>query len=225
MKLGIIVPSAGSGSRFGDAKGKLLREVFGQPILYWTLSALNDYAWPAACRFVLPTREQDVPVIAEICQKVLKHDWQLCLGGETREASVRAAVAALGDWPTHILVHDAARPVVPPDFLDRLMAEAAAPCVIPVIPCADTLKEVVDGYVRRTVSRENLYRVQTPQLFSADVLKAVYGAYASSAVTDEAGLCERSGIPVKTVLGDNCNIKVTYPDEISFVEMYLSRLR
>jgi 2-C-methyl-D-erythritol 4-phosphate cytidylyltransferase len=224
MKLGIVVPAAGSGTRFGDARGKLLMEIFGEPVLYWTLSALNTYPWAAACRFVIPTRKQDFQAITEICQQVMRHDWSLCLGGDTREASVRAAVSELGEWPTHVLIHDAARPVLASDFLDRLMAASDAPCVIPVVPCSDTLKEVVGGYVRRTISRDHVYRVQTPQLFSADVLHAVYGDYASSAVTDEAGLCERAGIPVRTVLGDSCNIKLTYPDEMPFVEMYLSRL-
>jgi 2-C-methyl-D-erythritol 4-phosphate cytidylyltransferase len=223
MKLGIVLPAAGTATRFGGDLGKLLWPVLGRSVLSWTLSALDDYDWACSCRFVVATRDQDRDVVTQLVSETVRHSWEICLGGATREASVRAAVQALGDWPTHIMVHDAARPMVSAELIARLLVHPELPCVIPVIPCADTLKEVVGGYVQRTVPRDHLYRVQTPQVFRAEVLHHIYANGEPSAVTDEAGLCEYFGIPVKTVLGDSCNIKLTFQDELPFLSMYLAR--
>lgn len=222
MRLGIVVPAAGTASRFGGGPlGKLMWPVLGRPVLSWTLAALSGYAWPGECRVVIPARPSNFEAISQVANSVLSHSWELCEGGDTRELSVRLAVATLADWATHILVHDAARPVLSDDVLARLMAESHNDCVIPVIPSVDTLKEVIDGQVRRTVSRENLYRVQTPQVFRVETLTDLYARYPVTGMTDEAGLCERAGIPVMTVLGDTRNVKLTYQEDVPFLEMFL----
>lgn len=222
MKLGIVVPAAGTASRFGGGDlGKLMWPVLGRPVLSWTLAALGGYAWPGECRVVIPARPSDFEAISQVATSVLSHSWALCEGGDTRELSVRLAVQRLADWATHILIHDAARPVLSGELLARLMAESHHDCVIPIIPCVDTLKEVIDGQVRRTVSRENLYRVQTPQLFRAEVLRDLYARFPVTGMTDEAGLCERAGVPVKTVLGDTRNLKLTHREDLVFLEMFL----
>ena len=222
MKLGIVVPAAGTALRFGGGGlGKLMWPVLGRPVLSWTLEALSQYPWPGECRVVIPARPSDFAPISQIANLVLSQPWTLCEGGDTREMSVRLAVASLGDWATHILIHDAARPVLSGDLLGRLMSESHRACVIPVIPCVDTLKEVIEGQVQRTVSRENLYRVQTPQLFRAETLLELYARYPVTGMTDEAGLCERAGMPVMTVLGDTRNVKLTHQEDLPFLEMFL----
>jgi 2-C-methyl-D-erythritol 4-phosphate cytidylyltransferase len=224
MKLGIVVPAGGSATRFGGDYGKLRWPILGRPVFSWTLSALARYDWPCACKLVVAARADDHAWMSRALSDMVQFPWLVCQGGATRDASVRAAVLALGDWPTHILVHDAARPVLAFGLLERLLAHPEAPCVIPVLPSTDTLKEVVDGYVQRTVPRDTLYRVQTPQVFRAEVLNGLYAKGSEVPVTDEARLCELFGVPVKTVVGDSCNIKLTYQDELPFLEMYLSRL-
>jgi 2-C-methyl-D-erythritol 4-phosphate cytidylyltransferase/2-C-methyl-D-erythritol 2,4-cyclodiphosphate synthase len=140
-------------------------------------------------------------------------------GGATRQASARAGLEALAsDPPDLVLIHDAARPLVPPAVIDRLLgALEQADGAIPALPVADTLKRAKAGQVGATVARENLFRVQTPQAFRfARILEAHRGARAE--VTDDAALIEADGGRVVLVEGDPMLEKVTAPGDLARLE-------
>jgi 2-C-methyl-D-erythritol 4-phosphate cytidylyltransferase/2-C-methyl-D-erythritol 2,4-cyclodiphosphate synthase len=144
-------------------------------------------------------------------------------GGATRAASVRAGLEALAaDPPALVLVHDAARPVVPPGTIAALRAAlATAPGAIPAQPVTDTLKRGADGRILGTVPRDGLFRAQTPQAFRFDALLAAHRAGDGSA-TDDAALLEAAGLPVALVPGAEQNIKITWPEDLLRVQAHLT---
>lgn len=152
---------------------------------------------------------------------------ELCCvaGGEQRADSVRAALRTLdGDDLDCILVHDAARPFVPVEVVERVVAAVLAgdPAVIPVVPVTDTIKRVDRaGRVLETPDRSELVAVQTPQGFAPDVLRRAHAAPAPDA-TDDAMLVERLGVPVRTVEGSPDSIKITRPHDLVLAEAILA---
>jgi 2-C-methyl-D-erythritol 4-phosphate cytidylyltransferase len=134
-------------------------------------------------------------------------------------------VAALPESCTTILVHDAARPLVPADVIDRVIAAVAAgaPAVVPVVAVVDTIKQVDQaGRVVRTVDRGELRAAQTPQGFTAEVLREMLAA-ADGEATDDTGLAERLGIPVIVVPGDEEGLKITRPIDLVLAEALVRR--
>jgi 2-C-methyl-D-erythritol 4-phosphate cytidylyltransferase len=144
-------------------------------------------------------------------------------GGASRQASVAAALTAVPPGLQVVLVHDAARPLTPPDLVDEVAAAVRAghPAVIPVLPIVDTIKRVVAaGAVLTTVDRSDLRAVQTPQGFTRAALAAAH-ASADVEATDDAGLAERIGLPVHTVAGRDEALKVTRPFDLVVAEALL----
>ncbi|MBX6375987.1 MAG: 2-C-methyl-D-erythritol 2,4-cyclodiphosphate synthase, partial [Acetobacteraceae bacterium] len=147
-------------------------------------------------------------------------------GGATRQASVRAgleALAASATPPRLVLVHDAARPIVPPGTIARLLeALEHAPGAIPAQPVADTLKRAEAGRVVATVPREGLHRAQTPQGFRFATLLAAHRAAAGGAeATDDAALLEAAGEMVALIPGAETNVKITFPEDLARVESHM----
>jgi 2-C-methyl-D-erythritol 4-phosphate cytidylyltransferase len=136
-------------------------------------------------------------------------------GGMTRSESVRAGLAGLPDGVTHVLVHDAARPVPVTDVWRRVLdaLEEGADAVVPVVPVTDTLRER-DG---ATVDRQRFVSVQTPQGFRIDVLRAAHAE--SGDATDDAALAEAAGAKVVLVDGDPTNIKITDASQLAMAEL------
>ena len=146
-------------------------------------------------------------------------------GGETRTASVRAALEALSPHSKIVLVHDAARPFVASGVIDGVIATAGRGTgAVPAVPLQDTLKRTdsEDGCIQETVDRAGLWRAQTPQGFPRDMLEAAYRMTMEDggqpAFTDEAALVQAAGYRVRIVPGDASNIKVTTPDDFSLAE-------
>ena len=147
-------------------------------------------------------------------------------GGATRQESVANALAVLPDDTTLVLVHDAARALMPADVVHRVLAalHAGANAVVPAIPVADTVKVVEDGAVMRTVDRATLRAVQTPQGFTRAALERAHQLAQESGlddVSDDAGLCERAGIAVRVVDGDPLGFKITRPLDLVLAEALL----
>ncbi len=144
-------------------------------------------------------------------------------GGATRQDSVRAGLEALAPHnPDIVLVHDAARPVIPPGTIPALLAVLReAPGAIPAAPVADTLKRVERGVITETVSRSGLCRAQTPQAFRFAALLAAHRSGLSGA-TDDASLLEAAGETVAVVPGSDDNIKLTYPEDLIRLERVMA---
>ena len=144
-------------------------------------------------------------------------------GGERRQDSVAAAIDRC-DGHVWISVHDAARPLTPPrvfhTVLDAARADGAA---IPGVPCVDTVKQVQDGRVAATLDRSSIIAAQTPQSFSADVLRSAHLHAATHGITagDDAALVEAIGVPVTVVPGDPRNFKITFPQDLVLLRSLL----
>ena len=219
-----LLMAAGSGSRFGAAVPKQYLPLLGRPVLRHAAEALLAGGLVSAIQPVCPAGEEariaalleGLPLLPPVA------------GGATRQASVRAgleALAALPSPPETVLVHDAARPVLPPGSVARLLrALEQAPGAIPAQPVADTLKQGESGRILATVPRAGLFRAQTPQAFRFGPLLAAHRAAIAEA-TDDAQLLEAAGQAVALVEGSETNIKITFPEDLARVEaMLMSRL-
>ncbi len=143
------------------------------------------------------------------------------VGGATRAESVRAGLAVVPDEASVIVVHDAVRPLATASLFEAVVdaVRGGAAGAIPVVPVADTLKQVSGDVVRSTVDRENVVTVQTPQAFEASALREAHERIGEA--TDDAGLLEECGATVRTVSGDVRNVKITRPEDLELAELYL----
>jgi 2-C-methyl-D-erythritol 4-phosphate cytidylyltransferase len=219
MAVALLV-AAGSGERLGASRPKAFVVLGGRPMLEHALEALR--AVPAVDRVVvaLPPGEAAPDGTTGV------------EGGRTRSASVRAALEASGagaDEP--VLVHDAARPLAPPDLFVRALAaleEAGVEGAIAAAPVTDTVKEAGHGHVvERTLERSRLWAVQTPQAFRAGVLRAALDVPDDvlAAATDDAWLVERAGGRVVVVPSTAGNLKVTTRVDLKLAELLLAERR
>jgi 2-C-methyl-D-erythritol 4-phosphate cytidylyltransferase len=191
------------------------------PLLAEPLRRLEDSAWIDGIVVVAPPDwEEPAILLAEElgCGKAVA-----CVaGGATRTDSVRAGLAEVPATALVVLVHDAARPLITDDVIERVLAPLSEGWegVVPGLPVSDTLKRVgPDGGVEETVSRDALYAVQTPQAFVADVFRRAAAGGADA--TDCAGLVEAAGGRVKVVEGDPRLLKVTTADDLAKIASWL----
>lgn len=224
--VGIVLPAAGSGERLGGRR-KQLRSLGGRPLWIRTLDRLRPVSGVGPCVVVVDSELAD-----SMRESLRTHrppaenaglaEVRLVPGGESRRASVEAGVRALVGLetpPEQILVHDAVRPFVAPGrieaVIDAIRVHGAAALGI---PAADTLRRREDGVYGATVSREGIYRMQTPQgARTAWLVEAFEGE--ETAATDEVELLQRAGRPVQIVRGDPMNFKITTPADWELAEM------
>ena len=202
-----IVSAAGSGERLGAGMPKAYVELCGHTMLERAVDGL------------LRSGVVDRVVVAVPADRVAETTALLAgrahvvAGGSERHDTVRLALDHVGD-PEFVIVHDAARPLTPVEQIRRVVAALAGGlrAVVPVLPVVDTIKAVdANGVVLGTPERSGLRAVQTPQGFSAELLRRAYQRAGSFTVTDDASLVENLGTPVHTVAGDPLAFKVTTP--------------
>jgi 2-C-methyl-D-erythritol 4-phosphate cytidylyltransferase len=228
--VGVIVPAAGVGSRLGAGGAKALVRLAGRPLLAHALEALEANRCTAAVVVVGHPEELDATAKLLAGEGFAKLT-ALVAGGPTRQASVAAGLWALPAAPGYVAVHDAARPLLGPGTIDRMLAlllEDGAAGVVPGVPVTDTIRQV-DAAQRSAgiVDREQLRATQTPQLFRREVLEEAHRLALRDGVeaTDEAALVELAGHRVKVVPGDPENLKVTTPLDLAVAEALLARRR
>ena len=221
--VGVIIVAGGSSTRTAGNELKQFRWVAGKPMLLHSLQSFMARADVVSVVCVIP-REfvPDPPPWIFQCDvdRLL-----LSIGGATRTESVRNGLEDLPDEASIALVHDAARPLVDDAVVDRVVARVrAGECVVPGLPVVDTIKEVGEGErVTRTLERDRLRRIQTPQGFPRAVLERVYRDSRGVSATDDAALCERLGIPVSVVEGSARAMKVTDEEDFQRIEELFAR--
>ena len=229
--IGIIVVAAGRGERAGaSVEGpKQYRRIGGKPVITHTLERF--LAWPKTARIVAVIHPDD----AELFQAARNglsggEEVVVCFGGATRQQSVLAGLRALsGTDVTHVMIHDAVRPFVDEDLLERIATGIAAgeTCLMPAMPVTDTLKRGdAAGLVVETVPRAGLFAAQTPQTFAYDAIAAAHEAAAKSGrddFTDDASIAEWAGLPVRLVEGSPDNVKLTLQKDIAMADDKLTR--
>jgi 2-C-methyl-D-erythritol 4-phosphate cytidylyltransferase len=249
MKVIVIIPAAGLGTRMGPMPGakskarqpvpsKQFTELGGTPILILTLRKFA--AVEAVSEIWIALRENEIAgfrarleseALGAKTKDVLRKKVELVVGGEHRQQSVEHALNAVSAAPDDIvLVHDAVRPFVTAEIIGAVI-EAAKKygAAIAGLPAVDTVKQVertAEGaIVKATIPRAGVVLAQTPQGFHYSVIKKVFDEAAADgfAGTDEASLAERSGHEVAVVMGSSRNIKITNPADMELAEFYLSR--
>ncbi|MFC0503845.1 2-C-methyl-D-erythritol 4-phosphate cytidylyltransferase [Micromonospora costi] len=216
----VLVPAAGAGVRLGPGRPKALRLLAGEPLLVHAVRRLA--AAGSVHTIVVAAPAAEVDAVRELLAPVAPVT--VVPGGAERQASVAAALAAVPPGPEIVLVHDAARALTPPELVEAVAAavRAGRHAVIPVLPVVDTIKEVgAEEVVLGTVDRSALRAVQTPQGFRRSVLTAAHAA-AGGALTDDAGLVEKQGVPVFCVPGSEYALKITRPFDLALAEHLLA---
>jgi 2-C-methyl-D-erythritol 4-phosphate cytidylyltransferase len=216
-----VLAAAGRGERLGSDRPKAFARLGGRPLLAESLERLEESDWIDAIVIAAPPdwEEPSILVAEEIAATKVS---SAVTGGESRSESVRLALEEVPDDAAVVLVHDAARPLLPEAVIERVLAPLSEGWdgVVPVVPLADTVKRVEGDLVVETVPRDDLVAVQTPQAFLADALRrAVSGDV--SAATDCASLVESQGGRIKVVEGDPRLLKVTDADDLAVVESWL----
>jgi 2-C-methyl-D-erythritol 4-phosphate cytidylyltransferase len=226
MKVTALVPAAGMGKRMGAEINKQYLLLAGKPILAHTLQVFQDTPFIADIYVVIPAAE--IPYCQEhvVERHGLTKVRQIVPGGAERQHSVMnglQAVAGAGDDDV-VLIHDGVRPFVPLRVLERAVEVARVhDGALVAVPAKDTVKVVVDGIVRATPPREDLWLAQTPQAFRYSVIRAAHEIAAAERYlgTDDASLVERLGKDIHIVMGDYRNIKITTPEDLILAEAFL----
>jgi 2-C-methyl-D-erythritol 4-phosphate cytidylyltransferase len=227
VSVAAIVPAAGRGERLGPGAPKALRLLGGVPMLVHAVRTLSRAR--SVDTVVVAAPPSDVPgVRALLDAHQVPAEVRVVAGGNTRQESVRLALASLPDDVEVVLVHDAARPLAPSELVDAVVAavESGHDAVIPGLAVTDTVKRVRgDGRVAETLRRDDLVAVQTPQGFRRETLVKAHDAAVIDLfdATDDAGLVERLGVGVQVVPGSDEAFKVTRPSDLAFAEMVLAR--
>jgi 2-C-methyl-D-erythritol 4-phosphate cytidylyltransferase/2-C-methyl-D-erythritol 2,4-cyclodiphosphate synthase len=218
-----IVAAAGKGRRFGAPENKVFAPLAGHSVLHWTLAGLSACA--AIDALVLVTGAEDLPRVREIASRFPKVV-TVCEGGAERADSVWNALQQVPAGTELVAVHDAARPLASQELLSAVVEAArAAGAALPATPVSDTLKRSADGATTvETVDRRELYGVQTPQVFSHDLLVQAYQTAHAAGFqgTDDASYVERLGHPVQLVPGERTNLKITVAEDLLVAEALLS---
>ncbi len=221
MRAVAILTAAGSGTRLGHALPKALVPLAGIPLVVRAAHALTSSG--IVRRIVVTAPPEALADVVAALGPAPGLD--VVAGGPTRQASVAAALARLADEPDDavVLVHDAARPLVPVRVVRRVAGAVALgwDAVVPALPVADTIKQVgPDGAVLRTLDRRELRAVQTPQGFALGTLRSAHAAAThraddeALAATDDAGLVEAAGGQVRVVDGHEDAMKITTPRDL-----------
>jgi 2-C-methyl-D-erythritol 4-phosphate cytidylyltransferase len=229
-----IVPSAGLGIRFGSDTNKPFQILGGKPLVVWALKTLESID---EIEEIIPVlRKEDVDMGIEVFRSHnISKAKRVAKGGKERQDSVYNGLKLIEDKTCIILIHDGARPFIEKSLIQesiRDMAESLKDkkeCdgVVPGVPVKDTIKEAEGGIIKRTIKRDSLWAIQTPQVFPYMKISTAYersvkeGYYS----TDDAALIERYGGKIKVIMGSYSNIKITTPDDLIFAEYLLSRGR
>ena len=229
MKVSVILPAAGLGTRMGREKSGTSRKQFmlldGAPILLHTIRkfALS----PLVSEIVVALRAEDMDWARDLLQPLrLSKPVRFVEGGDSRQQSVENALATLAPDTDLVAVHDAVRPFIDSEMVEKVIAEAAQTgAAIVGIVSVDTVKRVHKNKIRDTLPREHLVLAQTPQVFRFDLLKRAFESARRDGFTgtDESSLVERlEEVEVSVVQGSDRNIKITRPTDMDLARLFLT---
>lgn len=214
-----IIVAGGKGLRMGGDVPKQFQLLAGRPVLMHTLEQFRAYDANLDIILVLPPAQQDY--WRQLCQQHnFSVEHRIADGGQTRFHSVKNGLALIPDTADGLVgVHDGVRPLVTPALISRCFTSAAqAKAVVPGMPVADSLRHARHG----ALSREDIYRVQTPQTFTVALLKEAYRQPYRTDFTDDASVVEAAGHPITLIPGTPENIKLTTPFDLTVAEAVLS---
>jgi len=244
----VVIPAAGRGVRMGRDKPKQFLELAGKPVLSHTLATFSQVPFVNGILLVVPADFIDrAEVVARACQEELVRGLRaramageggnppavagnipsirVIPGGAERQDSVYNALQNLPDECGWVMIHDGVRPFASLKLIEETwMAAQKTGASIAALPATDTIKRVLDGKVAETISRDEIWLVQTPQVFRKDLILEAYRQARERgwAGTDDAFFVERLGVSVVAVKGEASNIKVTTPGDLEWAEWRLA---
>jgi 2-C-methyl-D-erythritol 4-phosphate cytidylyltransferase len=229
MRTLVIVLAGGAGKRMGTATNKQFLLLDNKPIIVRTLQIFEE------CRPVdgvyLVVNQKDLPVMQEEILETYKFNkvLKLVIGGRLRQDSVRNGLEAIESPCDNVIIHDGARPFVSPSFVEKgIFLMEMFDAVIPALPVKDTIKTVSkEGFVMKTLERDSLWNIQTPQTFKYELILKAYreGMNKKLYGYDDATFLEHMGKKVKVIEGSPYNIKITTPEDLIIAKGMLSQLK
>lgn len=214
-----IVLAAGKGVRFKSKISKPLSEINAKPVIIHCLGAFGRH--PYIRDIVVVANPSNIKKITgKIKQYRIGKVSRIVLGGRQRQDSVYCGLKAIAPRTGLVLIHDGVRPFVDKRTISLAIKEAGKyGAAIAGVPVKATIKRVNGkGTVSRTIDRDGLWEIQTPQVFKKSLILRAYREFGNTNVTDDASLVEKLGVPVKMVMGSYFNIKVTTPEDIAFAK-------
>ncbi|MCX5798735.1 MAG: 2-C-methyl-D-erythritol 4-phosphate cytidylyltransferase [Proteobacteria bacterium] len=229
MRTLAIILAGGAGKRMGASTNKQFLLLDNKPIIVHTLQIFEE------CRPVdgvyLVVNQKDLPVIQEEILETYRFNkvMKLVIGGRLRQDSVRNGLEAIESPCDIVIIHDGARPFVSPAFIEKgIFLMEMFDAIIPALPVKDTIKVISkEGFVQKTLERDSLWHVQTPQTFKHDLIVKAYreGMAKKLCGYDDATFLEFIGKKVKVIEGSPYNIKITTPEDLIIAKGILSQLK
>jgi 2-C-methyl-D-erythritol 4-phosphate cytidylyltransferase len=221
--ISVILPAAGSSTRFGGPTSKIVQPLGGEPVFLRSIRLFSRRSDVAQVLLVVAEDQQD-NLLSQYGEALAAEKVTVVIGGVDRSASVRNALAVVDPATELICVHDAVRPCISEERIDAVFAAAAGSgAAILAWPIHGTIKRAAaDDTIAETIDRTALWQAQTPQVFRKDWLQAAYDS--GSSATDDAALIEQLGHPVQLVRGDPGNIKITTPADLALAEAIIGEL-
>ena len=230
-----VIPAAGSGVRLGAKISKPLIEIGNKPLLAYTIKALS--ASPFIRDIIIATNLTNAALIESIVRRRrFKKVTKIVLGGSTRRLSVENGLRQVPDRAEYVLIHDAVRPFVDQALINRVIEAALeSGAAVAGVPVKGTVKKARVFtmpvthknilVVKETLDRNNLWEIQTPQVFRKSIILNAYERNKDAFVTDDSMLVEKSGVKVSIVTGSYFNIKITTPEDLTFAEAITGDMR
>lgn len=215
FKVNAIIPAGGTSSRFGN-KNKLLEKIYDKEVIRYTIEAFEKSEVDEIIICANINIIEELKEIFKNSQKV-----RIIEGGATRQESVFNGLKA--SECDYVLIHDGARPMISTDLINSAIEEVKTKKALTVATkTIDTIKEVIDGKIVRTIDRAKLYNTQTPQAFEYNLIKDAHMKLYGKNYTDDAGMLEELGQTVYILNGSYKNIKITTQNDIDIAKIYLS---
>lgn len=223
MDITAIIPAGGTGSRYSEQKNKLLENINYKPLILLTLEALFSSKY--LNKAIIPTNNSIKPELEKIFEQYIKEEKIILIeGGETRQASVYNALKYIDDKNYNtdfVLIHDGARPLIKVETINKAIEKAInKKAVIVAVKAKDTIKKAnKEQQVIETLNRDELWQIQTPQIFEFKTLYKVHQKYKGQNFTDDAGMMEKDNKSVFIEEGCYSNIKITTPEDILIAQI------
>ncbi len=219
MYISAIIVAAGRSKRLESRISKAVLKLNSRPVIAYSLGVLDKH--PTIKEIIIVANNQNIKELQRIAGKNKPgRPLRIILGGKKRQDSVRNGLKVVNPQADFVLIHDAARPFISKSLVAALIKEAAkSGAAILGVPVKATVKVAQSSAaggieVKKTLKRENLWEIQTPQLFRKDLIFAAYKKFGRNKATDDAMLVERLGAKVKIVLGSYANLKITTPEDL-----------
>ncbi len=210
MKTCAIITAGGTSSRFGN-KNKLMEKIYGKEVIRYTVEAFEK---SEVDEIIICANKSIMPELFEM------FNHKIVEGGPTRQASVYNGLKAASC--DYVLIHDGARPIITPELINRTIDMVKEKNAVSVMTkTIDTIKEVQDGKIIKTIDRSKLYNTQTPQGFKYDLIKTAHEKFEHRNFTDDSGMIEALGYDVYIVDGSYNNIKITTQSDIELAKIFL----